>query len=483
MKAKISALLLTIIFGCFPATQQALEIDKIQLPDMGDSSGTLLSPAEEQELGESFFRYLHTRLEINQDPEIQYYIESIGKSLSANSDTPSYPFHFFVVADNEINAFAGPGGYIGVNSGLLSMTENESELASVMAHEIAHVTQRHLYRAAEAAERMSIPTMAATLAAILIGSQSPQAGQAALMAIQAGSVQFQIDFTREHEQEADRVGMQTLAQANFDPRSMPAFFERMGQATRYAGRNIPEFLRTHPVTESRISDTQGRADSYPYRQYPSSQAYELIKAKLQVYNNNNYANTLNYFTTRTTQGTAKQRAVARYGLALLALKLQHFQEAEQAVSALLKEYPGQEQYSSTLARIALEAKDYPKALALFDSTLKRFPDNSAIKAEYIAALLKAGKPEAARRMLQPLVKTQPQPRYYKLLAEAYGALHQDAEAHRYLAEFYYATGEPDGAITQIVLAKKAKDLNAYTASILEERLNFFIAEERERRRR
>jgi len=172
------------------------------------------------------------------------------------------------VLENDINAFAGPGGYIGVNSGLILMTEAESELASVIAHEIGHVTQRHLFRAAEAAGRLSIPTMAATLAAILLGTQSPAMGQAAIMAIQAGSVQFQINFTRENEEEADRVGMQTLANSQFDPRSMPTFFERLQQSTRYYGQNIPEFLRTHPVTASRISDTRGRAETYPYKQYP-----------------------------------------------------------------------------------------------------------------------------------------------------------------------------------------------------------------------
>lgn len=482
MKSNRLVLALAVMCAMLPTPQHAVEIEKIQLPDMGDSSGTLLSPAQEQELGAAFFRQLHAQLEINQDPEVQYYIESIGKQLTANSDTPGYPFHFFVVADNDINAFAGPGGYIGVNSGLITLTEEESELASVMAHEIAHVTQRHLYRAAEAAGKMSIPTMAATLAAILIGSQNAQAGQAAMMAIQAGSIQFQIDFTRDNEQEADRVGMQTLAQSNFDPRSMPTFFERLQQSTRYSGRNIPEFLRTHPVTESRISDTRGRADNYPYRQYPNSLAYELIKAKIRVQNSTE-ANALKYFTLRTAQGTKEQRAVARYGLALTALKAQRFQEAEKLLQGLLQEYPQQEQYNTSLARTALEAKDYERALSLFENTIKRFPENDAVRTEYIAALLKAGKPDQARKILQPLLKTKPQPRYYSLLAQAYGDMQQEAESHRYLAEYYYASGQTDAAITQIILAKKAKDLNFYLSSILEDRLNIFIAEERERRSR
>ena len=185
------------------SSTQPRAIKKIDLPDMGDSSGTLISPAEEKEFGEEFFRSLHAQITINQDAEIQEYIQSIGQKLAANSDAPSHPFHFFVVMEHDINAFAGPGGYIGVNSGLITMTEAESELASVMAHEISHVTQRHLFRAAEAAGRLTIPSAAGMLAAILLGSQSPQMGQAAIMAIMGGSIQFQINFTRENEEEAD----------------------------------------------------------------------------------------------------------------------------------------------------------------------------------------------------------------------------------------------------------------------------------------
>ncbi|MFI3219816.1 MAG: M48 family metalloprotease, partial [Methylococcales bacterium] len=157
---KPSAIALALSLALFPVLPQAVEVNKLELPEMGDSSGSLLTIAEEKELGIEFFRYLHSELTIGQDAEIQEYIQTIGNKLATNSDTPGYPFHFFVVMENDINAFAGPGGYIGVNSGLILMTEAESELASVMAHEIAHVTQRHLYRGVEAQQRLSIPTMA-----------------------------------------------------------------------------------------------------------------------------------------------------------------------------------------------------------------------------------------------------------------------------------------------------------------------------------
>lgn len=475
-------MILILVLTC-SAQSQATELENIELPDLGDSSGTLISPAQEQELGKAFFRSLHSQVKINQDSEIQDYIQSIGQKLVINSDLPTNPFHFFVVLDKQINAFAGPGGYIGINSGLLLLTEEESELASVMSHEIAHVTQRHLYRAFEAANRLSIPTAAATLAALLIGTQSPEAAQAALIAIQAGSIQFQIDFTRDNEKEADRVGMQTLAKSSFNPRSMPTFFERLQQSSRYYGQNIPEFLRTHPVSASRISDTRGRSNKYPYKQVADSQGYLLTKAKLRVMTSENIDDALNYFRAREHQGTINQRAIAQYGIALAQIEKQNFVEAEKTFQNLTKQYPEQPQYAYALANTALKADNHNKALALFEQALLRFPSNTSIQLDYIATLLKAKKPLQAKAILETLdLNLQNQPIYFELLAQIYADLKQDAESHRYLAEYYYAIGHTPFAILQIKLAKKAQGINFYLQAILNDRLAFFESEENERKK-
>lgn len=474
---------LLLLLAAYPALEQAEPNSKIELPDMGDSSGTIITPAEEKELGEAFFRSLHSQVSINQDAEIQEYIQSIGQKLVANSDGPGLPFHFFVVMENDINAFAGPGGYIGVNSGLIIMTEAESELASVMAHEIAHVTQRHLYRAAEAAGRLSIPTMAATLAAILLGTQSPALGQAAIMAVMGSSIQFQIDFTRENEMEADRVGMQTLQEAKYDPRSMPTFFERLQQSSRYYGKDVPEFLRTHPVTASRISDTRGRAETYPYKQYIDSLGYQLIKEKLRVIASKDDAGTVKLYKARLNQGTAEQRTVAEYGLGLMALKMQKYQEAENIFQKLSKEYPSQPHYATALAKTALESKNYPVALARYQKLTDLFPNDEAIKLEYITALVRSGDPAKAKKNLPTLSpKTQTLPVYYELMAQVYSDLNEPAESHRYLAEYYYSTGQIQDAIFQIRLARQSKGLNPYLSAILRERHDFFLNEQMEARR-
>lgn len=482
MLSKSANIALTLWLSLSMPSITMARIDEIKLPDMGDSSGTLISPIQEKELGEAFFRSLHAQIKINQDTEIQEYIESIGKHLVVNTDQPSNPYHFFVVLDNQINAFAGPGGYIGINSGLFILTESESELASVMAHEVAHITQRHLYRAFEAASKLSIPTAAATLAAILLATQSPEAGQAALMAIQAGSIQFQIDFTRDNEKEADRIGMQTLAKSNYNPRSMPVFFERLQQSSRYYGQEIPEFLRTHPLSASRISDTRGRADQYPYKQFPDTLGYQLSKAKLKVITSTDKKNILAHFQALQHQGTKQQQAVARYGIALIYQHNHQFSAAEKIFLQLAKQYPNQPQYTYAVANVALKAQQFKKAVNLFEQAINRFPSNYAIKMEYIFALLKTKNPKKAKLTLETLdYQSKNQALYFELLAQTHAMLKQPAESHRYLAEYYYANGQTETAILQIELAKKNKEINYYLQAILDQRLIYFLNEEKQRK--
>ncbi len=454
-----------------------------ELPDIGSPSDTVFSPEEEKELGETFYRNLYQHLSINQDPEIQDYIASLGGRLVAHSETASRPFHFFVVMDPQINAFAGPAGYIGVNSGLILATESESELASVLAHEIAHVTQHHLRRAFAAAKRMTLPLAAATLAAILIGTQMPELGQAALIALQAGGIQQQINFTRSHEQEADRVGIQILAASDFDPRSMPAFFERLQQSTRFLGQDIPEFLRTHPVTSARIADTRARAETFPYRQYPDSLGYLLTKTKLQVLAATDLAALQRSLQAQLTRGTQAQRAAASYGLALT-LKAQHqLEPSRQLLQKLLIQFPDQPQFIHALAQVELALGQIESAINRYQAALKRFPASRMLQLEHANALLEHGHFQTARQLLQPLIATQAltHPVLFKLLARAYAGLDNLAESHRYLAEYYYTTGDLKQAIEHATLACKLANGDRILQAITEQRLRTFQAEDQARK--
>ena len=252
------------------------------LPDIGDSAGAVISPEQEKQLGGYMMRQLRQSGIVLNNLVITAYLTSLGQRLAANSEEPTWQFTFFVVNEPSINAFAGPGGYIGVHTGLFIASENESELAGVLAHEIAHVTQRHLARAFEAADSLSVPHMAAMLASILVATQNPEAGMAGMAAVSGAAMQYQINFTRANEYEADRVGIQTLANSNLDPFGMPRFFERLQKNSRLYGSRPPEFLSTHPVTTNRIAEATSRAENYPAGEIDTLD-FQLVRAKIKVF--------------------------------------------------------------------------------------------------------------------------------------------------------------------------------------------------------
>jgi len=477
---------------------------KLELPEMGDPTGTLFTPMQEKEIGEAFFRSLHSETQVNKDPEVNEYIQSIGMKLAANSDNPQQPFHFFVVDNPEINAFAGPGGYIGVNAGLILVSEAESELASVLGHEIAHVTQRHLYQALQASGRIQMMSFAAMLAAMLIGSRmggsstyqnqayctarsegcqrSTNAGQGLAMAAMGAGTQAMINFTRDNEAEADNVGMQILSRSEFDPRSMPTFFERMQQSTRFAGHSTPEFLLTHPVTVSRIADTRSRAEKFPYRQYPDGLPYQLIRAKLRVSSSPTPKDAVHYFRSLLRQGTKQQQDVSRYGLGIALVADNQAEEGKRLLQALTEEYPYQSHFINALAKAEQDSHNYPKALETYAKARERFPDSSAIRLSYAEALLVAHKPEPARRLLEEIIHGVVAPETFEMLAQAYSELGNEAESHRYLAEAYYADGQTQVAIMHMKLARKYSDNNFYLNAVIDARISKFMEEERDRKK-
>ena len=479
----LAAISLILLGSLIPASDYGYAQNEILLPEIGDPSGALITPIQERQLGAAFYRSLHSQLEINQDLEIQDFIESLGERLALNSDNPQQPFHFFVVISPDINAFAGPGGYIGINSGLILNTESESELASVMAHEIAHVTQRHLYRAFDAVRKMTIPSAIALLGAILIGTQSAELGQAAIIAAQAGSIQKQIDFTRDNEQEADRVGMQTLARANFDPRAMPLFFERLQKSSRYLGEGPPEFLRTHPVTASRISDTRGRAEAFPYRQFPDSVSFQQFKAKLLVLTAIKPSTAIEHFESRLQRGTETQKAIAQYGYGLALAANAQYDKARPILTRLVEQNPEEHAFINALAKTELAAGNTEHALKIYAVASERFPQNRAIALDYATALLRSGKNKPGLELLLAFTRHfPPTPDIYNLISRAYGELGQNAQSHRYRAEYFYAMGQTEPAILQARLGLRQSDGDHYLTAVLEDRLKQFVYEDEEKKK-
>lgn len=427
------------------------QVTSLDLPDIGDSTGTILSPEFERRLGQAFLNQIRRQVDIISDPEVEAYIRSIGYRLVSHSDNNTQSFTFFVINDPMINAFAAPGGIIGINSGTIINTESESELAGVVAHEIAHVTQKHMARSVEMQQQMSIPLMAAMLGAILIATQNPEAGQAAIAAVQGGALQAQINFTRNNEMEADRVGMQLLARSGLNPRGMPSFFEKLHRNSRYAG-NAPEFLRTHPLANNRIADTRSRAENYPAdHSYEESRLYEYVRAKLIVMNHKNAADAVEHFEDQLRSDKIKDNlSVLRYGAAQAHMEAGNFARARQYLDALLEREP--ENTSFLLARADLEARqgNYNRAIELYEKMERLYPDYRPLVFSYAETLLNARKPERARELLKSYGKfNDPDLRYYNYLARAEAEAGNPVESAIANAEYYYLTGETRVAMEQL----------------------------------
>ena len=453
--------------------------NRIKLPDIGNSSNIIISPAIEKKLGKAFLRSIRRSVPLINDQEVNDYIQQLGDAIAKTSEQADRKFKFFVVHDNRINAFAGPNANIGINSGLILATESESELASVIAHEIAHVTQQHLQRAIETASQMSLPSAAATLAAVVLGVAVPGIGAAALLAVQAGQVQQQINFTRSHEAEADRVGVQNLAEAGFDPRSMPIFFGRLQAASRYYGQKVPEILKTHPAPTSRISDTAARAEKYPYKQVADSQDFRLIRMKLRIskQRQTSLQELIKSLELEANQGTQALKDAANYGLALALMKDRKFSRARTLLSTLNQNNPNQLHYLTARALNEYRDDNTQLALSLFQQSKKQFPQSRSANLLYAKVLLHAGKPKQALGYLnEDLLKYEPEPNVFDLLSIAYGQVNQPVRGFQYRAEYLYSIGSTKDAIIQLEQALLAANNNFYLSSKIENRINQFRTE-------
>lgn len=465
LRAHLAARLLALVAALMPAM---IAQAQIALPDFGDPARVGFSLSDERELGEAFMREVRARLNLLDDAEVARYIDSLGHRIALQSDRGG--FNFFVVDDLAINAFAGPGGNIGINSGLILAAESEGELASVVAHEIAHVVQNHIARAFAKAERSSLPAMAGLIAAIIIGTQNPAAGQAAAAAVVGSQIQNQLDFTRENEQEADRVGMQLLAKADLDPRAMPTFFERLQESIRYS-RQPPEYLSTHPVTTSRIADSRARAEQYAYRQFVDSQGFHLARAKLEVKSASSSREALASVEQKLESGTYGDRAAAQYARALALIGLQRYEDARAALRPLLEEEPDNTWYQSALARLELAAGNPDKALDVYSRALRLYPDDRALVRGHVEALLAVKRPRDALEVLQRFARHNTLgATLYRLQALAFEQSGQRGESLLALAEHAYLQGRLEVAIHHLEQAQRMADLDYYVGSRVDARL-------------
>ena len=441
------------------------------LPDIGDSSGGIVSPEFERRLGQSIMRQVRQHGNLILDPEIESYIQSVGYQLVASSDDNQIPFTFFVMKNPVINAFAAPGGVVGINSGIITNSESESELAGVMAHEISHVTQRHMARSFEAADKFSIPMMAAMIGAIALGIANPQAGQAAIAAVAGAGAQYQINFTRANEEEADRIGMQLLTRAGFDPFGMPRFFEKLQQMSRYNRGNPPEFLLTHPLTTSRIAESIARAEQLPATEHKNSAGYRLVRAKITANSFDDPKEAVRFFADKLAGDGYPDIESARYGYAISLTLANNFPMAREQLKILLKDDQENIAYLLAAARLESSQRNYADALEIYKAAQKLYPDYRPLVLGYARALLDAKQPVAARDLLRKYGRNhEPDLIYYDLLAQAEAENGATVESSIAKAEYYYLIGGTQLAIDHLRFAQRQNTLTYHQGERINARL-------------
>jgi predicted Zn-dependent protease len=454
-----------------------------ELPSLGDAGGEELPPALERRLGEQIMIEVRRDPTYLPDPESTEYLNNLGYRLVAFSPSRSLDFQFFVVRDPMLNAFALPGGFIGVHSGLVITSQSESELASVLSHEIGHVSQRHIARMIARQKESAAMAIGAVLLAILAaragGSSGGDLAQAAIVGSQAALVQQQLNFSREAEREADRVGFQTLTEAGFDARGMEAFFARMQSGTRIYEGTAPAYLRTHPMTVERISDMQNRTRNLRFKQRPDSLEFQLIRARLRVLQETTtqgWRDVLEYFNGQIANRTTSAEYAARYGAAVAALKLNLPEVALQNALSARRLAPGasvvlDKMVSEARFAAARDDREREQAVKLAEDTATRYPLSGLAAFHYVDLLLKTNRYQDAIGFLRnQQAITRSQPAYYALLGRAYEALNRRSLQHQAVGEMYAQLGALAPAIQQLELSRQANDGDFYTMSEVDARL-------------
>ncbi len=467
---------LVMFASCVVSLSSVAQNERLNLPDMGASADTILSRKEEEAYARSLVRQMRAYEVLNEDPLISAYFEDMGYRLVANSDRPDKPFTFVVLNQDVVNAFAAPGGVVALYSGLILEADDENEVAGVLAHEVAHITQQHLYRAMENAQSMSVPLMLAMLGLVLAGGGSGEAIQGALIGGTAAAQQAQIYFTRQNEVEADRIGIQTLSHAGFDPRGMGEFFEKMNRLTRSMGEGPPEYLRTHPVTVSRIAEADNRAANMPPPKPSDGRDFYLMQARLRATSADYPDTALKYFNHRKERADTApaEREALEYGTAIILQRKGQYDEARKILASLAAQKP-HIAYDIQLSELDLDSGHPSDAVQRLAGLYQSFPGNHAISMEYSNALLHEAKPgsaETASRILRKQLLSHPDnPSLYTLYARAANDSGDTVRAKEAIAEAYFLRNAIHEAILQLQELLKRDDLSYYQRARITARLN------------
>ena len=452
VKKSIAAGLLLLTCSLSVVAQDASYKNKNALPEIGVVASNALSLDKEEILGDVMMRQIRGQAPLIMDPVLDEYLQDLGNRLVIHADNAKFPFRFFWVNNGAINAFAFFGGHIGVHSGLIHNAKTESELASVLAHEVAHVTQRHLARKMQAQQRSAPLALASMVGGLLLALASPEAGMAALASSQAASAQMAIDYTRSNEEEADRIGITMLARAGFDPNAAAGFFSTLNEQYRLVSRP-PARLLSHPLTESRIADARARAANYERVNLPKKLAFHLARARVMARYTFDEKFSLEYFQAAVEKNDFPMAEAARYGLALAYLRNNKPQLARPIIESLLDEHEENLFYLDAATDISLAEEKYEEATQRLAPHLSRTPRNQVLALNQANALIEGGQYQQAILILKDFLMVNEEYEVaYQLLTEAYKRSRDRKDMHQSKAEVYALNGAYQRAIDELQFA-------------------------------
>ena len=458
-----------LLFSLIAAVAVPLGANEFNLPSLGDTSSSIMSREQEYQLGRAWLAMLRGSVRTLEDPLLKDYVESHVFTLAETSQLDDRRLTFVTIDSPQLNAFAAPGGIIGVNGGLFLHAQTEAEFASVMAHELAHLSQRHFARGLQHQQQNRIPLMTAMLASIILAaSGGGDAGIAALASTQAAAIQEQRRFSRQNEQEADRIGLLNLKQAGYDPHAMPEMFERLARLSRFS-RTPPEFLLTHPVSQSRIADSRNRAGQLSNDGRRDSLYYQMMRARVQLFYEDSPGLAAQRFRALLDQHEG-EHAAARYGLALALIRSGQQAAAGEQLAVLLAEHP--DNIAVQLAQVELDGSQnrLDPALARLDELLRIQPDNYPLLEAKANLLLRKQDYRGAEKITDQLARLRNEdPDIWYLVSEVRGLAGNILGVHQARAEYFMLAGDLDQADQQLDQALKRAGDNFVISSRIKAR--------------
>lgn len=443
----------------------------VALPELGDASSRIISPALEKQIGRDFLKQINRSVPTVSDPILKYYVTTQLTDLAQYSELKEKVLQVVLIDSRDVNAFAAPGGVVGINLGLFLYADDINEYSSVIAHELAHLSQRHFARGIEEQQAQSVPMLASLIAAIALGmTAGADAGMSAIAASQGMAQANALRYSRSRETEADRIGMNTLVNAGLDPDGMARMFDSMNRAYRFTTKP-PEFLLTHPLTETRIADARTQAQQYPKHDYPNSPDYQLARTRAIVYYTDSPEAAVQRFEKQVRENPESK--AAQYGLALSLSQAKRHEEAIAIADALFSSEPDRLLFVAAYADLLTDGGRYDQSQALLEKYLVLYPDNPPLSMLYADSLTKAGEYETAENVLKRQSEKRPNDiDVWYNLAEVAGNAGDIVTVHRARAEFFALHGAYQRAIQHLEYARRlVSPSNAQLLAKLDQRIN------------